>query len=533
VSQLPLPLVSPYIEQRVRTELLNGSLTASLSATLDSRQSSPSIAGGMEIMDLELRDQLTQDTLLSWKKLALDRFEFSDAGVKLSSIVMTKPYARLAIDDAGGLNVSQLMITRQVVETVDTAPLNLTLGSVSLNNASLDFSDASLPLPFQALVQQLNGSISTVATLSTEPAIIEMEGQVNDYGLSRISGTLNTFDPSNHTNIELIFRNLSMSDYSPYTASFAGREIDSGKLELNLNYQIDKGQLQGKHDLTLTDLTLGARVDHPDASSLPLGLAVSLLKDANGVIKLDLPVSGDMNDPEFEIGGVIFKVFSNLITKLVSAPFRLLGNLIGIDSKDLGNIEFDPGRTDLTPPEIEKILNVAQGMGERPELSLVISGAANRRLDEPALKFAALRAEVIARLDSEYEPGEDMLDEEIVGVLEAILGERRPDLSLDVIKTSHRVPPADNPEGRLQLDELAYLADLRDRLLEGVEIADSLLIDLANNRATAIKGALLLPTALDGTDAVGLPAERLVESESTLTEQSDDTDRIVVVLSVQ
>ena len=113
------------------------------------------------------------------------------------------------------------------------------------------------------------------------------------------------------------------------------------------------------------------------------------------------------------------------------------------------------------------------------------------------------------------------------------MGERRPDQSLDVIKASHSVPPADNPEGRLQLDELAYLADLRDRLLEGVEIADSRLIELANDRAAAIKSALLLPPALDGTGVVGLPAERLVERESTLTEQSDDTDRIVVALSVQ
>jgi len=532
VSQLPLRLVSPYIEQRVRTELLNGSLTASLSATLDS-QLSPSINGGLEITDLELRDKLVQDTLFSWKNLALDRFEYSDAGVKVSSVAMTEPFARLAIDEAGGINVSRLMIAQPSEETVDTAPLNLTIGRVSLSSASLDFSDASLPLPFHALIHQLNGSISTVTTLSTKPAIIEMEGQVNDYGLSQISGTLNTFDPANHTNIELIFRNLSLSDYSPYTASFAGREIASGKMELNLKYQIDSGQLQGEHDLTLTNLTLGDRVDHPDASSLPLGLAVSLLKDANGVIELDLPVSGDMNDPEFKIGGIILKAFSNLLTKLVSAPFRLLGNLIGVTSEDLGNIEFEPGRADLTLPEIEKIVNLIRGLGERPELSLVIAGVADRRLDEPALKSAALRAEVIARLESEYEPGKDMLDEEIVEVLEAILGERRPDLPLDEIKTPHMTPPADNAEGRLQLDELAYVAELRDRLLASVEITDSRLIELANERAKVIKGALLLPPALDNPGMEGLPAGRLVENRSMLAVQSEDAERIVVALSVQ
>ncbi len=136
-------------------------------------------------------------------------------------------------------------------------------------------------------------------------------------------------------------------------------------------------------------------------------------------------------------------------------------------------------------------------------------------------------------MESEYEPGKDMLDEEIVEVLEAILGERRPDLPLDEIKTPHMTPPADNAEGRLQLDELAYVAELRDRLLASVEITDSRLIELANERAKVIKGALLLPPALDNPGMEGLPAGRLVENRSMLAVQSEDAERIVVALSVQ
>lgn len=532
VNEIPLQLISPYIEQQVMAELLTGTLAASLSVTVDAQQS-PDVSGGLEIKDLMLQDKLAGKTLLSWQKMSVDRFEFSDTGVKVSSIALTEPFARLAIDKAGSLNVSQLLIAQQADESADTAPLGLTIGRVALDAATLDFSDASLPLPFAVLIQKLNGSVSTVATASTEPAVIDLEGQVNEYGLSRISGTLNTFDPVDHTNIELVFRNLSMSDYSPYTASFAGRKIATGKLELNLKYKIDEGQLLGEHDVTLSDLTLGDKVDHPGASSLPLGLAVSLLKDSNGVIDIDLPVSGDINDPEFAIGGVIFKALSNLITQLVSAPFRLLGNLIGIDSDDLGNIEFEPGRADLTPPEMEKIVNLVQVLGKRPELSLVVSGAADRRLDESALKFATLRADVIARLNDEFKPGVDMLDEEVVDVLEALLNERQPQLSLEVVEASHQIPPADNLEGRLQLDELAYLADLRDRLLAGVEITDTRLIELATERAHSIKSALLLPAASANADIVGLQEQRLVDGAPAVKAQAEDSDRVVVALTVQ
>lgn len=534
VTAIPMPLISPYIEQVIQAQLLAGDLTAALSVTLASLQS-PSVSGGLQISDLRLRDKLADDTLVSWKQLSLDRFEYTEAGIKVSSIALTEPFARLAIDEFAQLNIAQLMIAQPdaETETVAGAPLDLTIGRVSLDAASLDFSDASLPLPFRALIQQLNGSVSTIATQSSEPALIALEGQVNDFGLSRISGTLNTFDPVRHTNMEVLFRNLAMSNYSPYTASFAGREIASGKLELSLKYQIDDGQLQGDHEVTLTDLMLGERVDHPDAASLPLGLAVSLLKDADGVIDIDLPVSGDMNDPQFEIGGVIFKAFSNLITKLVTAPFRLLGGLIGIDSEDLGNIEFDPGRADLTAPELEKIANLVRGLAQRPQLSLVLAGAAERRLDEPVLRLAMLRADVVARLDETYEPGEDMLDEEIVGVLEMLLAERQPDSLLEDIRLQHQSPPADDPEGRPQLDELAYLADLRDRLLDAIVVTDSQLIELANARATAIGDALLNPPALPDTETTGLPAERITNSEAVLIVASDEADRIIVALSVQ
>ena len=208
-------------------------------------------------------------------------------------------------------------------------------------------------------------------------------------------------DPIRHTDVTVEFRNLLMPKLSPYTVQFAGREIDQGKLDLGLVYAIDEGKLHGENDVVLSDLVLGEKVDHPDAASLPLGLAVSLLKDADGVIKIDLPVEGDINDPEFKIGGVVWQAITGLITKIVSAPFRFLGNLIGVDSEDFGQFEFLAGRADLTPPELEKIVQMEKALQQRPELTIEISGVADRVIDVPALKLIRLRAIANERLEGE------------------------------------------------------------------------------------------------------------------------------------
>ena len=538
LTDIPLSRVSPYIEQQIQAALLSGSLTTAISASIDLDQSI-NATGQLTVGGWNIQDKLDNKQLLAWKELHIDRIQYSNDNLKVSNVTFAEPYARIAINSEGQLNLDALLIEQPTTAPSTADPLapspspSLSIARIGLGDATLDFSDISLPLPFSALITSLNGAISTISTESKEPATINLEGQVNQFGLSRISGTMNTFNPIQHTNIALSFRNLTMVNYSPYTASFAGREIATGKLELGLNYQIEEGQLKGDHNVTLSDLTLGDKVEHADASSLPLGLTISLLKDADGVIDIDLPVSGDMNDPEFEVGGIIFKAFSNLIAKLVTAPFRLLGNLIGIDSDDLGIVEFEPGRTDLTLPEQEKIISLIQGLGKRPELSIVIAGSADPSLDIPALKFSELRTKAIARLDQKYQPGEDMLDDEILDVLEQLYRETHPEAAIATIMESHKAPPADNPDGNPQLDSLAYTVDLRDRLLADIVIDEAALLSLATDRVRSIEQALLNPVQTEQSDTQALAADRLTVAAPVIVQKSTGSGRVTVELTVE
>ena len=135
----------------------------------------------------------------------------------------------------------------------------------------------------------------------------ELDGQVDDYGLARAVGQIDLFNPTDYTDIKVVFRNVEMNRLTPYSATFAGRKIESGKLSLDLEYKIKNRQLQGDNQIIMNKLILGERVESPTAMNLPLDLAIAILEDSDGVIDLGLPVSGSLDDPQFSYGGIILE----------------------------------------------------------------------------------------------------------------------------------------------------------------------------------------------------------------------------------
>jgi len=513
---IPLLLGQSYVQQYAQIKLKSGVLDSDIELAVDTG-SNFTVGGSIQVPGLEINDTLHDKRLLGWNKLDIDHFDLDSDGLHISQLIFEKAFGRFVINEDMTTNVEGLFIEQAAdVDAVNGAePMDIIIGGISVENGSMDFADFSLPLTFATHIANLDGTISTIATNSNAPANIRLEGQVDEYGLARIEGSMNMLDPIHHTDVTVEFRNLLMSSLSPYTVQFAGREIDEGKLDLGLVYRIEQGQLHGENDVVLSDLVLGEKVDHPDAASLPLGLAVGLLKDADGVIKIDLPVEGDINDPEFKIGGVIWQAISGMITKIVSAPFRLLGNLIGIDSEDLGQFEFLAGRADLTPPELEKVVQLEQALQQRPELAVEISGVFDPDIDVPALKFIRLRDVANERLDEGLDDRDEnamMLDVEIRAVVELLFTERFPDIPPESLKLTHMAPPADDPEGKPVLDELAYATDMWNRLLESEVISDQDLADLATARAEVIKTAFLASGQFDESRVL-IAESKEVESE--------------------
>jgi hypothetical protein len=511
LTDLPLVVAQPYLEQLSAMSMESGLLGAQLELSMGPDKPL-GLAGSTSITDLAVRDTRSDESLLAWQQLDIDRFEWTAGGnnIQLSLLTFDQPYGRFRINEDLSTNLSGLFSGGQKPqEAADSGTGSrpaVVVGGISVSNGTFDFSDLSLPLQFATNISDMDGTISTIDTTSAEPANIRLEGQVDEFGLARIEGAMAVFDPIANTDVSVEFKNLLMSNLSPYTVKFAGREIDEGKLDLDLGYSIKQGSLDAQNTIVLSDLVLGDEVESPGATSLPLDLAVALLKDTEGVIRLDLPVTGDVNNPEFEISGVVMQAIANLLTKIVSAPFRMLGSLIGLDSEDLGRFQFLAGRSDLTPPELEKIQQLQTALQQRPELKVEITGPYDPDIDIAKLQYFRLRDEALSRLGQQATDQDEeieMLDDEIRSVLENLFEERFPDIPLKSVKDRHLTDSG--------LDQLAYAGDMWNQLLASESITQADLEALATARADAIRTAFLAGGEFSA-DRISLAAPAQAES---------------------
>ncbi len=463
IDQLALQIAQPWVAESARVEIDAGRVNADTRIQMNANEVF-SLNGSLNIESLDVSDVTKDERLIGWQRLAIDELAVSATSnsFEISEVSIVSPYVSILIAEDQTTNFEQLVVGAETVAQETTANVDgeatasaanapvIKVGQVIVADGSADFTDLSLPLPFAVRIGRLQGQVSTLATDSSAPADIDLEGQVGEFGLTTIAGRLLPGAPTELTDIQLEFRNLTMADLSPYTVKFAGRRIDDGKLDVTLKYLIESGALLGENNVLMRDLILGEKIDHPNAASLPLSLAVALLKRPDGTIDIDLPVSGDVNDPEFSIGGLVFKTFVNLITKAATSPFRLLGGLVGVDAEGFDQIEFRPGRSELTPPELEKLLKLTEALTMRPGLGLELRGTA-----DPDTDAAAIKAERVAmRVESHLQMTDSKMDDAMLTrhrreVLEKLVRDQLPDLDITLVKGESMRPkdPA-NPDGK-------------------------------------------------------------------------------------
>ena len=407
----------------------------------------------------------------------------------------------------------------------------ITVGRVVIENAAADFADLSLPLPFAAKIAELSGQLSTIATTSVVPSTVALEGKVDEFGLVRVTGHATPVDPSANTDINVVFENVQMPKFSAYTVPFAGRKIASGQLDLDLGYKVTASVLEGDNKVVLRDFELGDTVDHPGAMSLPLGLAVALLKDPDGRINIDLPVRGNVDDPEFRYGGVVRKAIVNLVVGIVASPFKLLANLVGAESSELEYLHFVDGRSDLTGPELEKTAKIAEALMIRPELKLQFGGVVDPKADGAALRTAAIELEIerrVAILAAE-KTDSAMYAENRLEVIEQMYRESEiiaePGSGLAELRAEYTSSTAtEASESAEQFDALAYSEHLRRLLVDRQPLPEQELSDLATARATNAREAIVATSP-------ELEARIEVVESTTVSRDKDEPVRMQMVLT--
>ena len=515
VSELALAIAQPWLAAVVPLEVDGGALDLTVNLRSDADEAFAA-DGAITLRDLAVSDTLADEKLVGWQRMAIDQFVFStnDQSLTVSQVAFTAPFARVRIEADNTTNFESLLANDAAPDAAAASPpaeevaapaepLAITVGEVVVTDGSIDFTDLALPLPFAAKIADLGGEITTLSTVSTEPTRIGLAGKVGEYGLAEIEGRVLAADPATLTDIDVRFRNIEMPTLSPYTAKFAGRAIEAGRIDLELGYTIEENRLQGENSIVMRELQLGDKIDSPDAANLPLGLAVALLTGPDGTITIDLPVSGNVDDPDFSVGGVAMKAFVTLVSKLATSPFRLLGNLVGVESDDFGQVEFRAGEAELTPPEQEKLARLAEALVLRPSLGLGISGVSAPKADTAALKRARVEVAIDAQVAAAGGVDEDkaeLLTKRRRKAVEGLVKAAVPDVDLAAERAANQRPvDATQPEGRQTLDEPAYIAALETRLIAAEPITPTDLDGLATARAQAVSLALGAGTQLEAS----------------------------------
>jgi hypothetical protein len=409
LERLSLKPLQPVVATHTTLALGSGDVSASVQAQYRALKDRAEVraSGSASLDDLLLAEAASGEPLLGWKSVAASGIAFSLAPDRLAvaDIVLRGLQAKIVVAKDRSLNLAQAIRPAPDAaksEPPRAEPFPLAIERVRLDKAAVDFSDLSLVLPFAAKIEDFEGDVLGLSTDRASRAVTKMEGRVDQFGLARVEGSLATFDPKAFLDLRVTFRNVEMVPLSPYTATFAGRRIEAGRLGLDVQYKIDKGALAGDNKVELDKFTLGERVEAPGALNLPLDLAVALLTDSEGRIALAVPVKGNVNEPEFSYGHVIWQAITTVLTNIVTAPFRAL---FGGGGDAVESIAFDAGRGALTPPEREKLKRVAEALAKRPQLKLVVEGQYGEA-DRAALRQRDVAMAISTRLEREVEGGE-------------------------------------------------------------------------------------------------------------------------------
>jgi hypothetical protein len=404
LAAFDLTVIQPYLDRYTKMDLLSGSLTTDLAVTL--LANGGFAAEGMVQVDrLRTVDKAQQDDFLKWDRLRAEGFSYDGrtADLRIKALRLRAPYARVIIEKDETINVVEIMtpakpapayqFTVQVAAEEGPPPqeTKVRIDGVHIENGSLNFADFWIQPNYAVSIQQLNGVIADLSSDEASRATLDLEGKVDRYAPATISGEMNLLSATLFTNIRLQFDGVDMTSVTPYSGRFAGYKIEKGKLSVDVTYKVENRALEAKQKFVIDQLQLGEKVDSPDAVSLPLKLAVALLKDRNGVIDIDLPMTGSLDDPKFRLGPLIWKAFVGLLTKVATAPFALIGSLFG-GGPDVSFVEFEPGAVSLAASDLEKMNSVRKALIDRPGLQVDVPMAYSVELDGGLIERQALEA---------------------------------------------------------------------------------------------------------------------------------------------
>ena len=404
-TALPLAPMQPYAAPYLNASIVQGHFSSQGQLELQEQagQLQALYKGALSLDQFRAVDKGNGTELLNWKSLHFGAVHLQSAPARLSigEVALSDFGARLILSREGQLNLADLVhpdaghpqADRSKGGAGNASALPIAISKITLQNGRVDFSDRFVQPNYSATVGKLGGSILNLSSAPDTVAELDLRGSYAGSAPVHISAQLNALADKKFLDLKAEVSSVDLTDFSPYSGKYAGYRINKGKLSLNATYKLKDRQLTAQNQVFIDQLTFGEKVESPDATQLPVQLAIALLKNNRGEININLPISGSLDDPQFSIGGLIVKVIANLFVKVVTSPFAFLGSLFG-DSQELSQIGFAPGRDSLDGVAQRKLQTLAQAMREREGLTLEITAGADKTIDAEGLRRAALQRAV-------------------------------------------------------------------------------------------------------------------------------------------
>jgi Domain of Unknown Function (DUF748) len=528
LGDIELKAIQPYIAQHTSMTLLAGRLSGDAKVRYGANKPTLQMTGNISVAGLHTVDNALNDDFINWDRLELSgvSLQHDPDRLEIDQVLARKLYARVIIEPDTSLNVKRVLTGPGATVVVPAAPggspvaataplpapttaargqaaghkaaaTQVAIKKIVLYAGEADFADLSVMPNFATGIQKLEGTVLGLSSKANSRAKVDIHGAVDAFSPVAITGEVNVLGPTLYTDLAMSFRNMELSTFNPYSGKFAGYNITKGKLTTDLHYKVTGRKLDAQHHIVIDQLEFGDKTESKEAVSLPIKLAVALLKDRNGVIDLNLPVTGSLDDPKFRLGPIIWKVFVNLLEKAVTAPFALLGALFG-GGPDMQFIDFQPGAATLDSAAADKAGAMVKALNERPQLKIEVPIAWVSDLDRPALAEAQFMSQVRGAQSGKANrkkpaaaaPEFEQMDAAAKVELLTPLYEKN-------LGGQPKFPEAiTNLKAKPEL-EAAKADFLSHALHEHIAIADAELTALGQQRATAVQQALLTDTQVD------------------------------------
>lgn len=509
VSKMPVKQLLMYLPDYPGIEFKSGEAAVIGKITLDEK-ANINYVGDAFVEDLVLLDIKNKSEFLALKKTSVQGIIYKQApeSVAIDSIIMDRPQMEVVVTKQQTINILDLLATETSATSQSgakeaVAELPISIKKMLFRSGTMAFADFSIQPNFKAKIENLNGNLNSISTRSDAVAEIDLTGYViNKFSPVVIKGKTSIFDFEQETDIKMAFRNIELPVFNPYSGRFAGYAIAKGKLTTELHYRINNKQLVADHHVILDQLTWGNATDSKDKVSLPIRLATSLLKDKNGVIDLNVPVTGTIDDPQFKIGPIVWQIIKNIFVKVVSAPFSFIGSLFA-GAEQAQYVDFEPGSALLPENAKHSLPALAKALTERPGVSLDIPAGIIVELDKAAIAnqhflTAIQQIQSKSGKDNKQVPGFESLEpKKQMAVLEDLYKlqfGRKPDIPKPELNSEQEDSSRKEKKTAKKSMEVQWLeAQLRPKF----QATDAELNELAVARGNAVQEALLSNAGLD------------------------------------